>query len=52
EIVRQLLEHRADVNAQGGRFGNALQTASAGGHAEIVRQLLEHGAKTGRNVWP
>ena len=42
----------ADVNAQAGLFGNALQAASDGGHAEIVRQLLEHGAKTGRNVWP
>ncbi|KAK4148589.1 hypothetical protein C8A00DRAFT_38833, partial [Chaetomidium leptoderma] len=34
----------ADVNAQGGDFGNALQAASYGGHAEIVRQLLERRA--------
>jgi ankyrin repeat protein len=42
--VRQLLEHGADVNAQGGVYGTALQAASARGHAEIVRQLLERGA--------
>ncbi|KLU89624.1 ankyrin repeat domain-containing protein [Magnaporthiopsis poae ATCC 64411] len=34
----------ADVNTQGGEYGNALQVASYHGHAEIVRQLLEHGA--------
>ena len=51
-ITLVLAEVGADVNAQGGHFGNALQAASYGGHAEIVRQLLEHGAKTGRNVWP
>ncbi|KAK3896579.1 ankyrin repeat domain-protein, partial [Staphylotrichum tortipilum] len=39
-----LAESGVDVNAQGGRFRNALQAASAGGHAEIVRQLLERGA--------
>ncbi|KAK4194116.1 hypothetical protein QBC40DRAFT_270361 [Triangularia verruculosa] len=44
EIVQQLLEYGADVNAQGGEYGNALQATSTGGHAEIVRQLLERGA--------
>ncbi len=39
-----LAEGSADVNVQGGYFGNALQGAVAGGHAEIVRQLLEHSA--------
>ena len=29
--MRQLLEHGANVNAQGGQFGNALQAASWGG---------------------
>jgi len=35
----------ADVNAQGGEYGHALQAASYRGHAEIMRQLLEHGAE-------
>jgi hypothetical protein len=34
----------ADVNAQGGFYGNALQAASWRGHAKTVQQLLEHGA--------
>ncbi|KAK4182398.1 ankyrin repeat-containing domain protein [Podospora australis] len=43
-IVRQLLEHGADVNMEGGHFGNALYAASVKRYTEIVRQLLEHGA--------
>ncbi len=43
-ITLVLAEGGADVNAQGGDFGNALQAASARGDAEIVQQLLEHGA--------
>ncbi|KAJ5625207.1 hypothetical protein N7510_001516 [Penicillium lagena] len=39
-----LLEKGADVNAQGGRYGNALQAASFGGYERIVRLLLEKGA--------
>jgi hypothetical protein len=42
--VEVLLLHGADVNAQGGRDGNALQAASAGGHVELVQLLLEKGA--------
>lgn len=34
----------ADVNAQGGFYGNALQAASAGGHLDVVQTLLEAGA--------
>jgi ankyrin repeat protein len=34
----------ADVNAQGGDYGNALQAASVGGHKEIVELLLLKGA--------
>ncbi|KAK3216150.1 hypothetical protein GRF29_8g2378422 [Pseudopithomyces chartarum] len=37
-------EKGADVNAQGGKYGNALQTASAEGEQEIIRLLLEKGA--------
>ncbi|GAW02077.1 hypothetical protein LENED_003707 [Lentinula edodes] len=44
-IVKLLLEHNADVNAQGGRYyENALQTASYCGHVPIVKLLLEHNA--------
>jgi len=32
------------LNAQGGRFGNALQAASYGGHEKIVQTLLDKGA--------
>jgi ankyrin repeat protein len=34
----------ADPNAQGGRFGNALQAASARGHDVVVQMLLDKGA--------
>ena len=43
-IVQMLLEHGADVNAQGGHYGNALQAACSGGHDKIVQMLLEQGA--------
>ncbi|KAI3226148.1 hypothetical protein DTO012A9_9154 [Penicillium roqueforti] len=32
------------VNAQGGRYGNALQAASQGGHEKVVRMVLNRGA--------
>ena len=32
------------INAQGGRHGNALQAASVGGHVQVVQMLLEKGA--------
>ena len=44
ESVRLLLEKGADVNAQGGFYGNALQAASYGGHDQLVQRLLEKGA--------
>ncbi|KFZ14934.1 hypothetical protein V501_02978 [Pseudogymnoascus sp. VKM F-4519 (FW-2642)] len=45
EIIRLLIQRGADVNAQGGYFGNALQAAaSLGEQEEIVKLLLEHGA--------
>jgi hypothetical protein len=44
ESVRLLLERGADVNAQGGSYGNALQAASAEGHGQIFQQLLKQGA--------
>lgn len=35
-MVQILLEKGADVNAQGGYYGNVLQVASLGGHKEVV----------------
>jgi ankyrin repeat protein len=43
EVTRLLLEERADVNAQGGKYGNALQAASARGHKAVVKMLLDKG---------
>ncbi|CAI7636213.1 unnamed protein product, partial [Penicillium palitans] len=40
-VVVILLGAGADVNAQGGEYGNALQAAAYGGDAEIVQMLLE-----------
>jgi ankyrin repeat protein len=39
-----LTDKDADVNAQGGYYGNALQAASAGGHEQVVKTLLDKGA--------
>jgi ankyrin repeat protein len=39
-VVRLLLENGADINAQDGKHGNALQAASTGGHEKVVRLLL------------
>ena len=43
EVVELLLDSGADVNAQSGRFGNALQAASIEDYENIVRLLLEKG---------
>ena len=34
----------ADINVQGGQYGNALQAASRSGHNKIVELLLSKGA--------
>jgi ankyrin repeat protein len=44
EVVRLLAEKGADVNSQGGRYGNPLEAASAEGHEVVVRLLLDKGA--------
>jgi hypothetical protein len=43
-VVKLLLEKGADVNAQGGDYGNALYAASLGGHEKVVELLLGQGA--------
>ena len=43
-VVELLLGKCADVNAQGGRFGNALQAASDGGQEKVVEPLFGRGA--------
>ncbi|PVH69643.1 hypothetical protein DL98DRAFT_505506, partial [Cadophora sp. DSE1049] len=45
ELIKILLKKRADVNAQGGLFGTALQAAASQSKEEIVAILLEKGAK-------
>ena len=44
DVVRQLVERSADVNLPGMGDGRPLQSASAGGNAEIVSYLLDNGA--------
>ena len=43
-VSELILERGADVNAQGGHYGNALQAASCNGHRGVVELLLERGA--------
>ena len=44
EASYALVEMGADVNAQGGDYGNALQAASFGGHEAIAMLLIAKGA--------
>ena len=37
-----LLDKGADINAQGGHYGNALQAVSYGGHEKEVQMLLNY----------
>ncbi|EOD43980.1 putative ankyrin repeat protein [Neofusicoccum parvum UCRNP2] len=39
--VQMLLDKGADVNAQGGYYGNALQVASSRGYEKVVQILLD-----------
>ena len=48
EICRLLLQSGADINEQGGRFGNALQASIFSGNTETVALLLENGADINR----
>jgi hypothetical protein len=43
-VVQLLLNENADVNEQGGDYGNALQAASIRGYTHVVKTLLDRGA--------
>ncbi|KIK56042.1 hypothetical protein GYMLUDRAFT_829797 [Collybiopsis luxurians FD-317 M1] len=43
-VVKVLIENGANVNAQGGEYGNALQGAAQSGNEGVVKLLLENGA--------
>jgi len=45
KLAAILLEKGAEVNAQGGHYGNALQAACFRGHEKVVAILLEKGAE-------
>jgi ankyrin repeat protein len=38
-VVKLLVDHGADVNAQTGEYSTALQAESEGGHVEVVNLL-------------
>ncbi|KAL6786624.1 ankyrin repeat-containing domain protein [Trichoderma sp. SZMC 28012] len=44
-LIKILLEKRINVDAHGGLFGTALQTAAVGDKGEVVKTLLQKGAK-------
>lgn len=44
QVVGELLATGADVKAQGGLYGNALQAALVEGHEKVVQILLDAGA--------
>ena len=48
--MKLLLEKGTDVNAQGGMYQNALQTAPSSSHMAIVQLLLEKGADVNAQV--
>jgi hypothetical protein len=45
KVVQLLLDKGADVNAQGGEYGNALQAAFNRGHDKLVATLFKKGAE-------
>ncbi|KAF2652098.1 hypothetical protein K491DRAFT_695923, partial [Lophiostoma macrostomum CBS 122681] len=44
QVVKMLLDKGAEVNAQGGRYGNALQAALSIGNEQVVKMLRNAGA--------
>ena len=43
-LAEEFLNEGADINAQGGLYGNALQAASFSNNDQIIRMLLDQGA--------
>jgi ankyrin repeat protein len=43
KVARMLLDAGAEINAQGGEYGNALCAASQHGHEKVVQMLLSRG---------
>lgn len=46
DLISRLLDRGADINAQGGFYGNALQVATLKRNWKVLRLLLRHGADT------
>ncbi|CAN5340261.1 hypothetical protein BH09PAT4_BH09PAT4_09680 [soil metagenome] len=44
-LNKLLLDNKAEVNAQGGEYGNALQAAASGSYQVIVQLLFEKQAE-------
>lgn len=49
EVIENIIPLIDDVNAQGGRYGNALQAASVRGYEKIVQILLDVGVDVNAN---
>lgn len=47
-----LLDKGADVNAQGGQYGNAFKAAAVGGHEKIIQLLIEFKRGASVSLWP
>jgi ankyrin repeat protein len=52
EMVKKLLDNKANINAQGGYYGDALQAASFRGHEQVVKTLLDRGANANAQSGP
>ena len=50
EIVKSLLEYKANVDTQHNKYGDALQVAARFGNLVIVQLLLDHGAHVNTNA--
>jgi ankyrin repeat protein len=46
QVIKLLLDKDADVNDQGGYYGNALQAASSGCNEAVVKLLVARGANS------